>query len=192
MVKSLNFRQILGLLILIAILVTAGVIIRYFVHNSKKDTKNVAQSASADITMKSIHFTESEQNRKKWELFAGSGIYDKPAEKTSLEDIRFIVERTNKSPVTVTAKNGEYLHTAKTVHLRGNVLAKTEENGLTFETSQIQYDSATKSFTTKEKIRLTEEALSVEGAGMDLFVERQQAFVKSQVEAVVYPAKRTK
>ena len=35
-------------------------------------------------------------------------------EETSLEDVRFIVERDgNNGPVTVTAKHGEYLHTAK-------------------------------------------------------------------------------
>jgi LPS export ABC transporter protein LptC len=190
--KSLNFRRILGFIILLATLATSAVIIRYFVENAKKDTKNNSKSVSADITMKTIHFTESEQNRKKWELFARSGIYDKPKEKTSLEEVRFIVERdSNKGPVTVTAKHGEYLHAAKTVHLSGTVLAKTE-NGMTFETTQINYDSATKRFTTKEKIRLTDEALTVEGVGMDLFVDSQQAIVKSQVDATVYPGKRIK
>ena len=192
MLKSLNFRRILGLVILLAALVTGAVIIRYFVDNAKKDTKKLSKSVSTDITMKTIHFTESQQNRKKWELFARSGIYDKPEEKTSLEEVRFIVERdSNKGPVTVTARNGEYLHAAKTVHLSGTVLAKTE-NGMTFETAQINYDSATKRFTTKEKVSLTDEALTVEGVGMDLFVDSQQAIVKSQVDATVYPGKRIK
>ena len=190
MLKSLNFRRILGLVIILAILATGAVISRYFIDNAKNDTKNLSKSVSADITMKTIHFTESVQNRKKWELFARSGSFDKPTEKTSLEEVRFIVERdNNKGPVTVTAHNGEYLHAAKTVHLRGNVLAKTDDD-MTFETGQITYHSATKSFTTKEKVRLTDEALTVEGVGMDLFVDRQQAVVKSQVDATVYPGKR--
>ena len=77
------------------------------------------------------------------------------------------------------------------VDLEGNVLAKTK-NGMTFETSQINYDSEKKRFTTKEKIRLTDAALTVEGTGMDLSVNSQQAIVKSQVEATVYPGKRIK
>jgi len=190
MPKSHYFRRILGFVIILATLATIGVISRYFIDNAKKDNHNLSKTASTDIAMKTIHYTENQQNRKSWELFAQSGIYDKPNEKTSLEDIRFIVEQdSNKGPVTVTAKNGVYLHTAKTVHLRGNVLARTE-NGMTFETTQIDYDSAKKRFTTKEKIKLTDAALTVEGVGMDLSVDRQQAIVKSKVDATVYPGKR--
>jgi len=192
MSKSLYFRRILGFVILLAALATIAVIIRYFINNAKNDNKNSSKSVSSDITMETIHFTESHQNRKDWELFAHSGIHDKPKEKTSLADVRFIVERDIKNgPVTVTAKQGVYLHTPKTIHLSGNVLAKTE-NGMTFETTQINYDSAKKTFMTKEKVRLTDAALSVDGVGMDLFVDRQQAIVKSRVEATVYPGKRIK
>jgi len=190
MPKSHYFRRILGFVILLATLATIGVISRYFINNAKKNNKDLSKPVSADIAMKTIHFTENQQNRKSWELFAQSGSYDKPKETTSLADIRFIVEQgSSKGPVTVTAKNGEFLHTAKTVHLRGNVLARTE-TGMTFETSQIDYDSAKKRFTTKEKVKLTDAALIVEGVGMDLSVDSQQAIVKSQVEATVYPGKR--
>jgi len=192
MTKSRYFRRILGFALLLASLATIGVISRYFIDNAKSDNKNLSKQVSTDITMKTIHYTENQQNSKSWELFAQSGTYDKPKEKTSLEDIRFIVERDNKNgPVTVTAKNGVYLHTAKTVYLSGNVLARTED-GMTFETSQIDFDSAKKRFTTDKKIRLTDAALTVEGVGMDLSVDRQQAIVKSQVDAIVYPGKRLK
>ena len=192
MAKSLYLRRILGFITLFAAFATTAVVIRYFIDNAKNDNKNISKSISSDITMETIHFTESHLNKKDWELFARSGIHDKPNAKTSLEDVRFIVERDIKNgPVTVTGKHGVYLHTPKTIHLEGNVLAKTE-NGMTFKTTQIDYDSAKKTFMTKEKVRLTDAALSVDGIGMDLFVDSQQAIVKSQVEATVYPGKRIK
>ena len=190
--KSLYLKRILGFSVLLAAIATTAVVIRYFTENTRKDKLPLSNSQSTDISMKTIYFTESRENTKEWELYARSGIHDKAKEVTSLEDIRFIVERDgNNDPVTVTAKHGEYLHTPKTVHLEGNVLAKTK-NGMTFETSQINYDSEKKRFTTKEKIRLTDAALTVEGTGMDLSVNSQQAIVKSQVEATVYPGKRLK
>lgn len=190
--KSLYFKRILGFTILFAAVATIVVVVRYFASNVQTDKKNFSTSRSTDISMKTIYFTESHQNKKKWELFAQSGLHDKTKELTSLEDVRFVVERDLKNgPVTVTAQHGSYLHKSKTVHLEGNVLAKTE-NGLTFATSQIDYDSAKKVFITKEKIRLTDAALTVEGVGMDLYSEKQQAIVKSRVEATVYPDKRLK
>ena len=190
--KSLYLKRILGFSVLLAAIATTAVVIRYFTENTRKDKLPLSNSQSTDISMKTIYFTESRENIKEWELYARSGIHDKAKEVTSLEDIRFIVATDgNYGPVTVTARHGECLHTPKTVHLEGNVLAKTE-SGMTFETSQINYDSAKKRFTTRERIRLTDAALTVEGIGMDLSVDSQQAIVKSQVDAVVYPGKRIK
>jgi LPS export ABC transporter protein LptC len=190
--KTLYFRRILGFIILFAAIATIWVVIRYFTDNAQQDKKNLSDSQSAEISMKTIYFTESHQNSKKWELYAQSGIHDKIEDRTALKDIRFIVARDPKDgPVTVTAQHGWYLHKTRNVHLEGNVLAKTE-NGMTFSTAQIDYDSTKKVFTTKDKVSLTDDALTVEGVGMDLIVDRQQAIVKSRVDAIVYPGKRLK
>ena len=177
---------------LFATIATIGMVIRYFINNAQKAKKKLSNSQSTEISMKTIYFTENHQNSKKWELFARSGIHDKAKDLTTLEDIRFIVERDTKDgPVTVTAQHGWYLHKTRNVHLEGNVLAKTA-NGMTFSTAQIDYDSAGKVFTTKEKVRLTDAALSVEGVGMELYSDRQQAIIKSRVDATVYPGKGIK
>ena len=192
MPRRINFRRILGFMILLAIAATTVVIIRYFIDNTRKERKSLQKTVSADISMKTLHFTETQDSLKKWELFAQNGTHDKSSEKTSLEDIRFIVERDEKSgPVTVTSKSGEYLHLPKSVLLSGNVLAKTKD-GMTFETTEITYHSPKQTFSTKERIRLTDAALIVEGIGMDLFVDKQQAIVKKQVEATIYPGKGIK
>lgn len=190
--KSLYFRRILGFTIIFTIIATIAVVVRYFTGNALKDNKTLSGRQSADISMKTIYFTESQQNSKKWELFAQSGIHDKASQLTSLQNVRFIVERGPKNgPVTVTARSGRYLHETKAVHLEGDVMATTV-NGMTFATAKIDYDSAKKVFTTKERIRLTDAALTVEGVGMDIYSDRQQAIVKSRVEAVIYPGKRIK
>lgn len=188
--KSLYFRRILGVAILLAAIAIVAMVIHYFTANARNESKSSSSALSRDVSMETIHFSESHENRKKWELFARSGIHDKAAEITLLKDVRFIVERDDKNgPVTVTAQHGEYRHKLKTIHLAGNVLAKTD-NGMTFETAQIDFDSVKKVFVTKEKVRLTDAALIVEGVGMDLYSDRQQVIVKSRVEATVYPARR--
>lgn len=192
MPRHLNFRRILGFMILLATAATLVVVIRYFIDNAKRERKALPKSVSADISMKAIHFTEVQDDKKKWELFAQSGIHDKGLETTTLEDIRFIVERDDKGgPVTVTSKNGKYLHTPKSVQLSGNVLAKTRD-GMTFETTEITYSTPQQTFSTNEKVRLTDASLKVEGVGMVLSIDKQQAVVKSQVEATVYPGKGLK
>ena len=63
---------------------------------------------------------------------------------------------------------------------------------MAFETPRLNYDSARQMFSTKSRIKLTDAALTVEGVGMDLWVDRQQSIVRKQVEATVYPGKRKK
>lgn len=192
MLNFTHIRRILGFIILVIAAATLAMIIHYFIDNSGKGGKPLSRPLSADITMQTIHFSESLQNKKKWELFAQSGIHDKSNEKTSLEDIRFIVERDTKNgPVTVTAKHGNYLHKLKIINLSGNVIVRTDD-GMTFETTQISYDSEKQAFSSKNRIKLTDSALTVEGVGMDLLVGKQQSIVRDQVEATVYPGKRKK
>lgn len=190
--NSLYFRRILGCTLTVAIVATVAVVVHYFTGATQKDENQVSGSQSTDSSMKTIYFTESHQNRKKWELFAQSGIHDKASELTSLKDVRFVVERDPKNgPITVSAQSGQYQHKTKTVRLEGDVLAKTA-NGMAFTTSQIDYNSVSKLFTTNGKIRLTDAALTVEGVGMEIYSDRQQAIIKSRVDATIYPGKRLK
>jgi len=190
--KSLYLKRILGFSVLFAVIATTAMVIRYFTENSRKDKPPPSNSQATDISMKTIYFTESQKNKKKWELFAQSGIHDKVNEVTSLKDVRFIVARDgNDGPVTITAQHGNYQHKSKIVHLEGNVLAKTE-NGMAFQTSQIDYNSAKRVFITKEKVSLTDATLTVVGVGMNMSVDSQQAIVKSQVEATIRPVRRLK
>lgn len=192
MPKALFFRRILGFLILAATAVILVFVVRFFIDNARKDRKNFSKPLSTDISMKTIHFTESQENLKKWELFAQSGIHDKSAAKTTLEQVRFNVERKGSNgPVTLTAKSGEYRHTPKIVKLVGDVQAKTAD-GMTFETAEITYYSPSRTFSTGEKVKLTDAALIVKGVGLNLIVDEQTAEIKSQVEATVYPGKGTK
>ena len=190
--KSLYLKRILGFSVLFAALATTVMVIRYFAVNVRKDKLPISNSQSTEISMKTIYFTESHENKKKWELFAQSGTHDKAKEVTSLEDVRFIVARDGDiGPVTITAQHGNYSHKSKTVQLEGNVLAKTK-NGMVFQTSQLDYNSAKRVFITKEKVSLNDASLTVEGVGMELSVDSQKAIVKSQVEATIRPVRRMK
>lgn len=190
--SSILARRLLGLTIVVAIAALTLVIVRYFIASQLKSSRPANNTAAVDVALKSIHFTESDASGKKWELFAANGAYDKANERSSLEDIRFIVEKKLSSgPVTLTARHGEYAHASKNVLLKGDVKAVTTD-GTTFTTTAINYDSAKRTMSTNEKVRLSDAALSVEGDGFNFNLDTGIATMQSRVTAVITPGKRKK
>lgn len=192
MPKTSYFRRILGFLILIASAAVIIVIVRFFINNAKPEKRALPKTDTPEISMKAIHFTESYQGRKKWELFAASGEHDKSMERTTLQKIRFIVQDSGvKGTITVTAGDGEYLQSTKIITLNEKVNARSED-GMTFKTEKIIYDSNTLIFHTDMAVRLTDDALEVKGVGMELSTDKGYTLLKSGVEATITPQKRKK
>lgn len=190
MFSSLFVRRLLGVLILVAVAALVIVVVRYFVSNERREGRSAPRALAVDVALKKIHFTESDASARKWELFASSGQYDKNADRTSLQDIRFVLERSGKGgPVTITAQQGEYAHASKNVTMRGDVLAQTED-GTSVTTPRVSYNAANRVLSGKERVKLVDAALSVEGNGFDLAVDRRETWIHHDVTATIYPGKR--
>lgn len=191
MFNSLFVRRLLGLFVLLGAIALLVVVFRFFSRNGQHKKQVTTPAASVDLALKSLHFTESDSGQKLWELFAASGDYDRTIDLSTLKDLRFILFKSGIGPVTVTARRGEYLHTARKVTLIDDVVAKGE-NGITFDTPRITYDTERRMFTTAAPVRLVDGRLSVEGVGMDLDVESQKTHIQRQVSATIYPGKSDK
>jgi LPS export ABC transporter protein LptC len=187
MPNSLLFRRLLGGILIVALLVVVAVAVRFFIEGSSKDKQSPSLRFAADIGLKKIHFAETDAGRKKWELFAESGEYDKSSEKTTLSGIRFIVDSEQKGPVTVTAKHGEYFHSSKNLVLRGGVVARAED-GAFFKSPELLYSSKTRIFSTREHVTFSDKGLMVEGMGMDFKIDGFAANIHSRVSATLYPS----
>lgn len=186
------FRRLLGVILLVAGALLVFVVARYFINSSDRGRKPAERVNAVDVALKRIHFTESDASARKWQLFADSGEYDKATDKTSLKDMRFVIERDGKGgSVTITARHGEYAHASKNVDLQGDVIARTEE-GTYFETPKVAYDSSSRILSSSEPVKLVDAALTVEGTGFDFNIDSRDTTVHSKVTALVYPGKRLK
>ena len=191
MSKTLYIRRLLALFIILSATALVITVFRYFSRNSHKEYRNIAQS-SVDLALKTIHFTESSREGVKWELFAANGEYDKSAELSTLHNVRFVVMQAERyGNLVVTAKEGQFAHASKKVVLTGDVLAKNE-SGASFETNRITYDPVKQLFKTDEKVKMMDEALTVEGKGMEMSLEKKDAKIMDQVTATIRPGKLNK
>jgi LPS export ABC transporter protein LptC len=185
-----NVRRLLGLILLVAVVVLAAVIVRYFILNSLREKRQALRTAAVEVALKKIHYTEDTESARKWELFAETGEYDKATDKTILNDVRFIVQNAVKGgTVTVTARHGEYAHASKNVILREDVLAVAAD-GSSFSTPEVLYQANSRVLSGKSHVLLKDGALTVEGIGFDMDLNKGEARVHSNVTATINPAKR--
>ncbi len=189
MLRILHLRRLLALFIILSAVVLLIMVFRYFSGTSFMTNRRSALQSSVDLTLKTIHLTESSGKEIKWELFAANGEYDKSAEISTLNNIRFVIMQTGQyGNIVVTAKNGQFAHASKIVTLSNNVHAKSAK-GTSFETSRIIYDSGKRLFKTLDQVRMTDGSLTVEGRGMEMSLEKGEAIIMSQVMATIRPAK---
>jgi LPS export ABC transporter protein LptC len=192
MPNSLFFRRLLGFILIAAVTLLTVVVVRYFSNSPLRENRPTVHSNAVDVSLQSIHFIETDASARKWQLFAASGEYDKVSDKSSLKDIRFVIERDGKGgPVTLTARHGEYSHASKNVNLQGNVLARTEE-GTSLETPEVMYSSRSRILSGKERVKIDDAALTVEGTGFDFDIDSRNARIHNDVTATIYPGKRKK
>jgi lipopolysaccharide export system protein LptC len=71
-------------------------------------------------------------------------------------------------------------------------VAARGEDGLSFDTSRISYDTGGRIFKTSAPVRFVDGRLAVEGVGMELNTATQKAHIQKQVVATISPGKNDK
>ena len=147
------------------------------------------QSPSIELSLQQIHYTESDGNVKKWDLYAESADYDKSRNVTQLARIRLVIPKAGaRSEITLTSDKAEYVNASKDVHLFGNVIAG-DGKLLRFTTDRLSYIASSAQITTQDRIMLVDGPLTVQGVGMNLSAVTGSAHVLHTVTATIEPKK---
>lgn len=188
MVSPVYIRPLLALLVMAAIIGIAAVVLRNGSHGSAPaPATNNPLPHNIDVALKKARFSEIKDGLVVWELVAERADYDKDGDTAFLSDIRMeFPHGRSHGAVTVTADNGEYASSAKTVWLNGHVHAVTEDEA-SFETGSIVYTGATDQFSTKDPVTFRQKRLQLNAVGMDFGVKNQKARFHSVVDALIAP-----
>ncbi|MRR07622.1 MAG: LPS export ABC transporter periplasmic protein LptC, partial [Deltaproteobacteria bacterium] len=145
---------------------------------------------NVEISLSKIHYTETKNGIKQWDLFADKGEYDKARDVTRLAGVRLVLhERGKGGDITLVSDQADYFNASKDVSLAGNVVAKSE-SGMEFTTGRASYQSNRSLVVTDDRVRFTDGGMSVTGVGMELSVKTRQVRIMRDVTATVAPGKK--
>jgi LPS export ABC transporter protein LptC len=167
MIKTNKIRQLLALFVVLASISLAAVIVLK-VYRSKGQAELLRKlPQNIDVSLQKVHFTETRNGIKKWDLVADKADYDKSREVTHLTGIRLVVAGDRATgDVTVTAERAEYYNTVKDIGLVGRVEAKSA-SGMEFTADSMTYVAARSLLRTPGRVRFSDGTITVEGVGME-------------------------
>ena len=140
-----------------------------------------------DVSLQKIHYTETREGVKKWDLVAEKADYDKSREVTRLTDVRLVVAGNGSTgEITLTAPVADYHNTTKDVTLNGQVEARSV-SGMEFTTSDVKYIAASSLLKTSNPVKFTDGKLTLEGVGMEFKPATKNVRVLSKVTANILP-----
>ncbi len=140
-----------------------------------------------EVSLQKIHYTETREGIKKWDLIADKAEFDKKRDVTHLTGVRLIVTGSRATgDITVTAPVADYHNTSKDVTLDGQVEARSV-SGMVFTASNVTYIAARAMITTPSRVRFSDGKLVLEGVGMEFKPETKNIKILSNVTADIMP-----
>ena len=187
MTKSNKIRQLLALLVVIASLSLVAVIVMKI--NRERDAKELLRKLpkNIDVSLQKIHFTETKEGIKKWDLVADKADYDKKLEITHLSGIHLVIAGEGATgDITLTAPRADYHNISRDVTLDGKVVAKSA-SGMEFTANGASYVAARSVILTPSRVKLTDGTLTLEGIGMEFMPETKNVRLLNSVTAHFKP-----
>ena len=185
----LNLRRLLAILILIAVLFLGTVIWRHLQQQRPEDLLK-ALPKQIDLALEQLHYTQTEEGRRRWTLDADKAEYQRQQGQVSLKTVQLtLFEAGRLGQVRLQADQGLLDQEERQVEVWGNVVIKTER-GEQLYTERLHYDDQQRRLHTDEPVRLLSKRMELTGIGMQVDLEQEQLLIKKDVWMLLLPAER--
>ncbi|HJV65064.1 MAG TPA: LPS export ABC transporter periplasmic protein LptC [Geomonas sp.] len=182
--KLNKIRRFLAVLaVLSSLLVIATIAIR--MRQGKAPKSGVTKlPVQVDVALQKVHYTETKDGAKRWDLSAERADYNKETDTTSLTGVKLLVDGGESvGELQVTADHAEYHNSSRDVVLEGNVRG-IGSKGIEFSAPRITYQAARSQIRSADRVRFVDAGLELEGVGMEFQTQTRRLKLMKDVTAV--------
>lgn len=182
-----NLKFLIGLLIIGSLVVVATMVFRTMAPQDEKTPPVPESSISADLKLDRVHFTETHDGVKEWEVEAVSAVYYKENNAVLLEKVKATFFGKNQETYVLIAEKGRFDTQTKTIEGFDGVRLDSS-NGYQLRTRTLKYLSEAKEIRTEDPISMNGPHVQVEGIGLVVEIDRQRVRVLKQVQTTLDPS----
>jgi LPS export ABC transporter protein LptC len=175
-----NLKILVGLLI-IGSLVGVGVLV-FRTMNTQIEKPNPAKElpAAADLKLDRVHYTETHDGVKEWEVEADSALYYKDENTVMLNNVKATFFGKNKETYTLVAAKGK-LHTQSKIIEVFDGVELSSSDGYHLITRTLTYQSEKREIRTADAVQMNGPQVRVDGIGLVVEIDRQRMKILQQV-----------
>jgi LPS export ABC transporter protein LptC len=182
-----RLRFILGVIILVS-LGTVGFLTWRIVAPLHEETETPKGPAtSADLKLDKVHYTETREGVKEWELEAICAQYFKEEGTVFFDKVKATFFGKNGEKYVLVGEKGKFNTQTKAIEVF-NGIRLSSSDGYQMRTQSLKYQAEKRELSTSDAVEITGPQLRVEGIGLIVELDRQQMKVLRQVTTTLSQA----
>lgn len=140
---------------------------------------------TADLRLDRVHYTETREGVKEWDLDAASAIYFKEGNTVRLEKIRATFFGREKETYFLEAEKGTFNTQTRVVEVSGDVKIDSS-TGYHVRTQHLRYEAEKKELHTSDPVEMKGPELEVKGVGLILDLNQERMKILADVSTTLY------
>jgi LPS export ABC transporter protein LptC len=128
--------------------------------------------AAADLKLDQVHYTETREGIKEWELEAASAVYYREQNTLALEKVRATFYGKNQETYVLVGEKGRYNTETKVIEVYDGVKVDSSL-GYQLRTQGLRYQADQRELSTSDPVEMKGPDMQVEGVGMVVELNRQ-------------------
>lgn len=182
-----SIRRLLALLILISVVTLTVVIYRHLQQQSPEAILSMLPD-DIDLALEDLHYTQTEDGRRRWTLDADKAEYQRDNRLAKLEAVKLLFYDTGQfGDLTLQADQGQLAQETSQIDIWGNVIITTGRGDQLF-TERLHYDDQARRLSTEEPIRFLSAQIELTGIGLQIDIDQGRMLVKDNVWMLLSPA----
>jgi LPS export ABC transporter protein LptC len=182
-----KLRIILGLIILGSLAVVGLMTWRTIAPRHEKIETAKGPASSADLKLDRVHYTETREGVKEWELEATCAQYFKEEGTVFFDKVKATFFGKNGEKYVLVGEKGKFNTQTKAIEVFNGIRLNSSD-GYQMRTRSLKYLAEKRELSTSDAVEITGPQLRVEGIGLIVELDRQQMKVLRQVTTTLSQA----
>ena len=145
-----------------------------------------------DLALEDLHYTQTEDGRRRWTLDADKAEYQRDNSLAKLEAVKLLLYDAGQfGDLTLQADQGQLAQETSQVDVWGNVILTTGRGDQLF-TERLHYDDQVRQLSTEDPVRLLSSQIELTGIGLQIDIDQGRMLVKEDVWMLLSPAETVK
>jgi LPS export ABC transporter protein LptC len=177
----LTLRSLLGMLVLGSMGGVAALL--WLALTPEKNSLPPKPELAADLKLDRVHYLETREGVKEWELEAASAVYFKDENTVVLEKVRAVFYGKGEESYVLLGEKGKYNTQTKVIEVTDGVKIDSSQ-GYHLRTRSLTYQSEQRELRTSDPVEMRGPDLEVTGVGMVVELNRQRVRILGGVTTV--------